>query len=113
MDIQHRKLEKGTILTIGGRLDANHTKKAEDTFLALVKEGEKHFIFDLSPLEYISSAGLRVLLVAAKKTKALQGRLVLACLSEQVHEVFDMSGFSTIFTQCGTLEEAITALQEA
>lgn len=113
MEIQEKQIEHGVILSISGRLDANHTKPVEEKFLQLVEAGQKQFVFDLSSLEYISSAGLRVLLLAAKKTKAISGRLVLASLTEPVLEVFDMSGFTTIFTQYRTIEEATAALQES
>lgn len=58
-------------------------------------------------MDYISSAGLRVLLMAAKKTAKLKGKVVLAALCANVKEVFDIAGFTSIFTITDTQEEAI------
>lgn len=106
----NEKAENGiTVLTISGRLDANTSGNLEVRFLQSVETGASRFVFNLDGLEYVSSAGLRSLLLAAKKVKAIQGILVLAHLSEQVKEVFDMSGFSSIFKICATEDEALQA----
>ena len=63
---------------------------------------------DLSSVEYMSSAGLRVLLAAMKREKSLGGVLVLCSLNPFVKEVFDLTGFSRIFTMCSSKEEAIS-----
>lgn len=106
----NEKAENGiTVLTISGRLDANTSGNLEARFLQSVETGASRFVFNLDGLEYVSSAGLRSLLLAAKKVKAIQGILVLAHLSEQVKEVFDMSGFSSIFKICATEDEALQA----
>ena len=62
-------------------------------------------------LEYVSSAGLRVFLLMAKRLRAAGGKLALAEPAPGVREVLDISGFSTIFTICGDLNDARTALQ--
>jgi anti-anti-sigma factor len=59
-------------------------------------EEEKNILLDFKELEYISSAGLRSVLIAAKKAKELQGKFALACLAKMVKDVFDLSGFSSI-----------------
>lgn len=112
MEMDVTKQGEVTVIKLIGRLDANTSKNVEMGFLKRVEEGETRFVYDLTELNYISSAGLRVLLLSAKKTKAIQGKLVLACLSEQVEEVFSMSGFSAIFHKYDTLEEAIAAVQD-
>jgi len=67
-------------------------------------------ILDLQGLEYISSAGLRSLLSAAKQLKAKNGSLLLSCLRGTVEEVFRMSGFLTILPSFASVEEACTSL---
>ncbi|TMV51542.1 STAS domain-containing protein [Paenibacillus mesophilus] len=109
MNIEHKVQDGITVLSIGGRLDGNTSGNLESDFLRLLEQGSTRFVFNLSSLEYVSSAGLRSLLLAAKKVKSVQGRLALAHMNEHVKEVFDMSGFSTIFTICATESEAVQA----
>jgi anti-anti-sigma factor len=110
MQINSELQNEVMIITIEGRLDANTSGSLESRFLQYVEEGRNLFIFNLSGLSFVSSAGLRSLLVAAKKTKAIHGKLVLTQMNEHVREVFDMSGFSTIFTIYATDAEALQAL---
>ncbi|PYI55169.1 STAS domain-containing protein [Paenibacillus flagellatus] len=111
MNITEKTIDGVAVLAIGGRLDANSAGGLERRFLQLVEGGASRFVFDLASLDYVSSAGLRSLLLAAKKTKSIQGRLALAHLNEHVKEVFDMSGFSAIFTLCATEDEALQAVR--
>ena len=67
-------------------------------------------VVDCAGMEYISSAGLRVLLVAAKQARAANGQLALATLRDNPREVFDISGFSAIFAIHPSLEQALAAL---
>ena len=79
-----------------GRLDSNSDPIFEKELLAHIDGGCRRLLVDFSELTYISSAGLRVVLVAAKRMKAAGGKLVLAALSAQVREVFEISGFNRI-----------------
>ncbi|MBP1932275.1 STAS domain-containing protein [Ammoniphilus resinae] len=94
-------------IRINGRLDGTTMQIVEGEFLELVNKGSKFFVFDLSELEYISSAGLRVMLLSVKKTRAAGGKIALFGLNENVNEVFKISGFSTIFPIFQTEEEAL------
>lgn len=107
MNIQATELNGVTIIPLEGRLDGNNATVAEQAFLQLFAEGKQQFIFDFTNLQYISSAGLRVILVAAKKLRASKGRMVCACLGEQVYDVFEMSGFTNILEMAATREEAL------
>jgi anti-anti-sigma factor len=101
-----------TVMAIEGRLDGQHAQAAEQAFLALAaQEGKNRFVLDFAQMAYISSAGLRVVLVAAKKVKAAQGRLVCAGMNDQVRDVFEMSGFISILETAANREEAIAMLQ--
>ncbi|MBM7568300.1 STAS domain-containing protein [Paenibacillus sacheonensis] len=92
---------------ISGRLDGTTMQELEERFLRLADEGGSRFVFDLSLLDYISSAGLRVMLLAVKKTKAVGGKLALFGLNDNVNEIFRISGFSTIFSLFSAEEEAL------
>jgi anti-anti-sigma factor len=86
------------IVRMSGRLDSNTAQPAEDSFSRVLGEGPPRLAVDLSKLEYISSAGLRVLLVVAKKVQQAKGKVVLFGLGRNVREVFSISGFDQIFS---------------
>ena len=88
----------GSALTIAliGRLDTTTSPELEREIKSDISEVTELF-FDFTELEYISSAGLRVLL-AAQKIMNKQGRMVIRHVSEAVLEVFDITGFSDILT---------------
>lgn len=111
MDIHVKEYEHVTMISISGRLDASAMQRVESFFADQLAAGKTKFVFDLGGLEYISSAGLRVLLGAAKKVRSIQGAMVLAQLTEQVREVFEMSGFTAIFTVYDHIDEAVQALK--
>jgi anti-anti-sigma factor len=70
-------------------------------------EGEKDFVIDLGELDYISSAGLRVILATAKRLKEKEGKILLASLQDMVKEVFEISGFSAIIPIYESVESAL------
>lgn len=107
MKIQESKNGSVVTLELNGRLDASTSSILEKKLMALLDGGEKYFVLDFKQLDYISSAGLRVLLMAAKKTNGIGGKVVLTCLKEHVKEVFDIAGFTAIFPICSTQEEAV------
>ena len=96
MDIN--KISDGEKLTIAitGRLDTNSSPKLEAELRQSVN-GVTELVFDFSNVEYISSAGLRVLL-AAQKVMNRQGKMKLVGVSEDVMEVFETTGFADILT---------------
>jgi anti-anti-sigma factor len=111
MNIREAKRDNATILTLEGRIDSANSTMLEKKLIALIEtDGVKDIVMDFGAMDYISSAGLRVLLMAAKKTGKLGGKVVLCCLCANVKEVFDISGFSNIFGIYATQEEAVNAL---
>lgn len=107
MNIHESKSGSVIILKLDGRLDASNAGELEKKFMELLDRGEKKFVFDLEKLDYISSAGLRVLLMAAKKTKGMEGKVALSSLKEHVREVFDIAGFTAILPICSTRDDAV------
>lgn len=110
MNINEMKTEKVMVLSIEGRLDSNTSGILEKRISEITGAGDKNLVIDFSSMDYISSAGLRILLMAAKITKKVGGKVILAALCANVKEVFDVAGFTSIFTICATQEEAIQAL---
>lgn len=84
------------IIQLDGRLDATNCSVFEDGALAQIANGRRRLLLDLSQLQYVSSIGLRTILLVAKRMKAEGGRLALCSLNPQVSEVFVISGFASI-----------------
>ncbi|MCR5733935.1 MAG: STAS domain-containing protein [Lachnospiraceae bacterium] len=84
-------------LSLEGRLDTQ-TAPELDSVVTSSLEGITELIFDIKDLQYISSAGLRVLLATQKSMNNSAGRLIIRNVSEEVKEIFDVTGFSSILT---------------
>ena len=84
------------VIKLEGRLDTSTSPQLEEE-LKTALEGIGLLVFDLSALEYISSAGLRVLL-SAQKTMNKQGSMVVRGANEDIMEIFDVTGFADILT---------------
>ena len=97
------------ILSFQGNLDTNTSPQAESEINSLIDAGTQKLLVNFEKLDYISSAGLRILLATAKKLKASAGDLKICGLNETVQEVFDISGFATILSVTKTEDEALGA----
>lgn len=93
-----KQIQEGNLLKveIEGRLDTATSPQLEAALLEVIDD-VKELIFDFSKLEYISSAGLRILLMMQKKMMK-QGSMVIRHVNEIVAEVFEVTGFSDILT---------------
>jgi anti-anti-sigma factor len=101
-----QKEENGIVsIAIKGRLDADSASEAEKTVKNALEGETKRLLFDLAGLEYLSSAGLRVLLSAAKEMKRREGKIVLCSLNEFVKEIFEVSGFQSLIP----IEESVAS----
>jgi anti-anti-sigma factor len=95
------------VLRFEGNLDTNTAPEAQERFDELIGEGANKLLVDFKALDYISSAGLRVLLATAKRLSSEGGSLRICHLNDTVREVFEISGFSTIFSVFDTEAEAL------
>jgi len=111
MDIRLDIVDDIAVMSLEGRMDGTQAGAVEAKFNELVQQGRSRFVIDLSGMSYISSAGLRIVLVAVKKTKALKGRIIFAGLSAQVTEIFDMSGFLPLLETAAARSDALQAMQ--
>ncbi len=107
MEIQRADHETSVVVAVKGRLDAVSSPEFDRVLTGLMEEGNKDFVLDFGALDYISSAGLRSVLLAAKKLKTKGKRLALAALKDVVREVFDISGFSTIIAVYPSTQAAL------
>lgn len=107
MHIKKDKIGIFSVLKIKGRIDTVHSGDLEKEVNQLFDSGEKHLIFNCEGMNYISSSGLRVFLVAQKKAKAINGKLHLCNMQPAIQEIFRISGFSNLFKIFTTQDEAI------
>ena len=106
MEITERKVGDVCIVSVTGRLDSGSSESFAQRLHHLIDGGERRLVIDGEKLEYISSTGLRVLLVAAKRLKAVDGTIVLSSLRPHILEVFEIAGFKSIFPIYGNVDEA-------
>jgi len=109
MKITHEEKDGITCFQIEGRLDAESAPEAETLMKGVLKQGSLRLLFDMSKMDYISSAGLRVILIAVKEMRNKKGKVVLCGLTPYVKEIFDVSNFSSIIPITDSVE---TGLQQ-
>jgi anti-anti-sigma factor len=107
MQIAEIKSGLVTVAALDGRLDTTTAGGAEQKLLALLSAGG--LIADLSGVQYVSSAGLRVLLKTAKQAKSAHVSFAICGAQQTVREVFEMSGFDKIIPSFTTRDEALAA----
>lgn len=110
MTIPSEKFGDVLIASPKGQLNSTNAAAAEAELVQQVTQGERLLALDFSQLDYISSAGLRVVLVLAKRLKQADGKLVLFGLQPHVREVFEISGFLAILTVCDSRDQALAQL---
>lgn len=94
-----------------GRLDLTAAGELEEALAGLLNEGRSRLVLDCSTVTYIASAGLRVLVIALRRARNLNGDFHLAGVHSGVQQVLRMSGLDTVFHSHPTLAEAVAALQ--
>ena len=99
------------IAALGPRFDAYSAKEVETALKELIEGGTKKIICDFSQTEYISSAGLRVLLATAKSLQRADGNIALCSLKPYVREVFETAGFTQLFKIYDSEEAALDTLK--
>lgn len=108
IDIKEEKNQDVLVIRIKGRLDAMTSAEAERRVLNVIEHGDKKLLLDFLNVEYISSAGMRMLLTVAKKLKNLSGKLVLCSVNTRVMDVLKMSGFDHVIDLQNDELEALT-----
>lgn len=109
MDIREETRGDALVVTVAGRLDSGSAGLLEAVLPARVQTTSK-VVLDLSAVPYVSSAGLRVMLMGAKAARTKGHKLALAGLAPTVMEVFDISGFTALFTIAADVDAALAAL---
>ena len=102
--------DKGVTLIPSGRVDGTNAGTLESAIRSQLDGGQCNLVFDFTNLNYISSAGLRVLLVAARDSQSRGGKAVFCGLSKQIAEVFSVSGFDKILAVHASRDEALESI---
>jgi anti-sigma B factor antagonist len=106
-----QKEENGVVsISIKGRLDADSAPEAEKVVKEALAGSCNRVLFNLAALEYLSSAGLRVLLSATKEMRRRDGKIVLCSLNEFVREIFEVSGFQSLIPIAESVEAGLKVL---
>lgn len=111
MEITETREKDISIFQVKGRLDSNSSDGFETTVFGAIDGGARQLLIDFSDVDYISSAGLRVILKATKGLKRSNGKLVLCSLKDYVKEVFEISGFDTLLPIAPDQKEALAEFE--
>ncbi|HOC46324.1 MAG: STAS domain-containing protein [Syntrophorhabdaceae bacterium] len=112
MDIIEKNIGSTSIVALGGRLDAYASGDLEQKLNALVEADRVRLVVNLDRLDFISSSGLRVLLACLKKVRQREGDIKLSCVKLPVKEVFDVAGFSQLFSIYDLEDAAVQAFNK-
>lgn len=112
MEVDLNRIESITVLTLKGRADATNAAKLEAVCDQLIENKEINLLIDCTNLDYISSAALRVLLKMGKQIKKVSGTLAVAHLNAHVQQIFEISGFLSLFPAYATMLDALAHLKK-
>ena len=107
MEIIEEKQESISIFKLSGRLDSNTSQGFEKKIFDAISDGSKSMIVDFKDLDYISSAGLRVILKATKALNREDGKIMLCSMQDYVKEVFEIAGFDSFLPIVPTMDDAL------
>lgn len=111
MEVNIEKKDEITVAVLSGRIDSTTSKDLENKIVPLVDAGTKKLVLDFTNVDFISSAGLRILLLVTKKLKNAGGKIALCCLKGTIKEVFEISGFVSIIPIFATSDEALSSVK--
>jgi anti-anti-sigma factor len=108
VEILEGAVDRVLVLQVRGRVDSTTAPRLGERLQAVVG-GAGRVVLDLRDVDYVSSAGFRVLLLAGKRADQEGGRLVLVGVSGKVRQLFDLGGFLDLFLILGSRDEAVAA----
>ena len=109
MEIIEEKQSGINIFKLNGRLDSNTSQGFEQKLFQAIADGSKNMVVDFKDLDYISSAGLRVILKAFKALQREDGRIILCSMQKYVREIFEMIGIDSFVPTLDTMDDALKA----
>ena len=109
MEIASSKIDGVVVMELRGRVNNQTAPQLGERLTGALTEPGTRLALDMSGIDYLSSAGLRVLQLAALQAEESRGKLVLHGLTDRVKDVFEISGFASILSIVSTREEAVAA----
>ena len=109
MEISAERDGGAVIARAGGRIDSSNSREFHSGLEAVVADDASAVVLDFEDVDYISSAGLRVILLLAKRLKGSGTEFALCSMNESIREVFTISGFDKIIPIHGSVSEAVGA----
>ena len=110
MDIIETRHDQTNIYKLNGRLDSNTSPTLEKKLTDAMQDGTTSMVIDFENLDYISSAGLRIILKTTKDLKKSEGNIILCAMQDYVKELFEIAGFDTLLPIVPTMDEALTKI---
>src|SRR5688500_11558483 len=112
MDLKEERKNEIALFRFSGRLDATTSHEVYEKCSKIIDTGVRSLVFDCSELSFLSSAGLRTLLLLIKRLKAPAGKVAIFGQKDSVREVLDLSGFSALFSFAAGEEEALALVRK-
>jgi stage II sporulation protein AA (anti-sigma F factor antagonist) len=110
MQISQEQQQDVIVVAPKGRIDSTTSAALESHLWQVAKAGPPRLVIDFSDVDYISSAGLRVMLTLAKRMRDTRGALALCSLGDSVRQVFELAGFLPLFSIERTRDAAVCAV---
>ena len=110
IEVAEEQEANALVLIPAGRIDSGNARAFESIVTERISGGQHRIIVDFSRLDFISSSGLRVLLISAKTLKIHKGSIALCSMKDHIREVFQISGFDRIIPIRNSRQDALTAL---
>ena len=111
MEIETERQGDALIAKTDGRVDGANAREFQTALEAAINDNDCSVVLDMARLSYISSAGLRVILLMAKTLQGRNRKLAICSLSESIQEVFEISGFDKIIPIHASTVEAVAAIK--
>jgi anti-sigma B factor antagonist len=107
LSLSVKKDPRGTVVTLGGSLDAETAPQFASKINSIIEEGASMIVCNLKELSYIASAGLGVIISANESLRKKKGAIRLSEMNEKIFKIFKMLGFSTLFDIFDSNEDAL------
>ena len=108
MEVTTTKYKNCDLVEVNGRVDSATAPQLAETMDAITESGRYKIVFDMTNVEYMSSAGLRILISTQKTCKRYNRvEIVLACIPQRVYDALDLAGFIPLFTISDDVTEAV------
>jgi anti-anti-sigma factor len=111
VDLSEDLVEDVLVLAVKGRIDSASAPALGARLTDSLGAPDRRLVLDLKQLEYISSAGFRILLLAARRAEETGSRFVLCGVAGKVHQLFDLGGFLDLFPISASREDGIAAVR--